>query len=630
MTQTADRNRAVGGDRPGALAWRLACLLLWSLCCESAAWARAGDLDPSFSGNGMLLGSEEPLSAANIRYVLPLPSGGFVAIGYTGGIVRYTAEGKLDGSFGTGGYARFPGVAGYIGGAALDSHGRIVLLSEHTLDLKLRLVRVTANGTLDRSLGEGGIVDDFSETLRWATAIGVDAQDRIVVAGWTYDEAATAPSPAYDLVVSRFSVGGALERTFGTNGYALIPFRRPVQPTAIASTSDDGILIALAYPIDSRSQDAGVVVKLDDAGKAVESFADGGVAFDVLPMTSRAGLYSNDFALLVEPDQHILVTGTSVAVMGGTCCTEDTLECNVCPLEPRATFGVARLTPDGTRDDGFGEEGIAKVAFPFDEPVSGMRWVDASAKGVARQPDGKVIVVGLVHALAHAFDVAAARLTADGLPDPTFGRQGTVIVDVPEFVDVEEFTVSDSAIAEVALARTDGTILVVGWAEGHDVVVIRLQGDRCGNDALEDGELCDDGNQAPDDGCDPACGASTIQSTTTTSTTSSTTNSTSSTTSTIPCDARCILHTPFIGACATSSVPRRLRTLLDRAATKLDQASAAPPRRARKLSSRAGSLLKRAQRAAEKLETRSPSGATCGEAIRGAIDSVTAGIRPPA
>lgn len=77
---------------------------------------------------------------------------------------------------------------------------------------------------------------------------------------------------------------------------------------------------------------------------------------------------------------------------------------------------LLRLNPDGTLDPTFGHNGVAHV------PVSG------EASYVAVQSDGKLIVSGNTVEYLDVYDWElrsfVTRLSADGLPDPTFGVNG--------------------------------------------------------------------------------------------------------------------------------------------------------------------------------------------------------------
>src|SRR5829696_1394002 len=79
------------------------------------------------------------------------------------------------------------------------------------------------------------------------------------------------------------------------------------------------------------------------------------------------------------------------------------------------TAGAAPLRLDAR----FGEGGIAPV--PFGQFVDSARPLRP-----VRQPDGKVLVAAVVYADRGGSEVALARFTRTGRPDPTFGRRGRI------------------------------------------------------------------------------------------------------------------------------------------------------------------------------------------------------------
>jgi uncharacterized delta-60 repeat protein len=80
------------------------------------------------------------------------------------------------------------------------------------------------------------------------------------------------------------------------------------------------------------------------------------------------------------------------------------------------SFALARYEADGSLDEGFGNQGTVLTTF-------GVR--SSSAADLAVQPDGKIVAVGTAGG-----DFAVARYTASGTPDPTFGTDGLVRTDL--------------------------------------------------------------------------------------------------------------------------------------------------------------------------------------------------------
>ncbi|WP_165795421.1 NPCBM/NEW2 domain-containing protein [Deinococcus koreensis] len=86
-----------------------------------------------------------------------------------------------------------------------------------------------------------------------------------------------------------------------------------------------------------------------------------------------------------------------------------------------SAFTVLRLLPDGSRDRGFGTDGVALRTF---NTAGSYNQFNAHAFGnaVAVLPDGRVVVAGRVFGERGG----VARFLADGRPDQTFGTAGRV------------------------------------------------------------------------------------------------------------------------------------------------------------------------------------------------------------
>lgn len=77
-------------------------------------------------------------------------------------------------------------------------------------------------------------------------------------------------------------------------------------------------------------------------------------------------------------------------------------------------WAVLRFLPDGRLDPGFGVGGAAVLT----------QTDPGEARGIALQPDGRIVVTGAAWCAEKCF--AAARLTPDGQLDPSFGDGGIV------------------------------------------------------------------------------------------------------------------------------------------------------------------------------------------------------------
>ncbi|HTE45283.1 MAG TPA: hypothetical protein VK636_08590, partial [Gemmatimonadaceae bacterium] len=110
---------------------------------------------------------------------------------------------------------------------------------------------------------------------------------------------------------------------------------------------------------------------------------------------------------------------------------------------------VQRFNANGTPDAGFGTAGQADFAFPGE--------ITSTPEAVAIQPDGRIVVAGIVNDNSRD-DFAVARYNANGALDGSFGISGRLIVDFA----------SASARAWSVALQADGKILVAGQAAFPD------------------------------------------------------------------------------------------------------------------------------------------------------------------
>jgi uncharacterized delta-60 repeat protein len=169
-----------------------------------------GSLDTTFGTGGKTdvdFGGSPDFSYLNRAVVL---GDGRIVVGGFTGIARLTASGQLDPTFGNGGKTKLPPADSryYITTFAVQSDGRIVtgstfLNPDYSQDIKI--ARYTAAGQPDPSFNNGSAakITDFGWNKERLDDITVDAQDRILIAG--YGKSATTSG---DWLIARFTTGG--------------------------------------------------------------------------------------------------------------------------------------------------------------------------------------------------------------------------------------------------------------------------------------------------------------------------------------------------------------------------------------------------------------------------------------
>ena len=390
---------------------------------QAAAASTPGSLDPTFGNGGKVL-TDLGVGAGVPSDAVLQPNGDIVISGGFG-VARYLPTGKLDTTFGSGGLASTGFAGGESGtGVALQPDGKIIWVGSQGNPsfpaggtFSFAVARFTANGTLDTSFGTGGqaSVEFFAPPMQgaqeFAGAVLVQPDGKILVAGSARQgQIRFAPIQG---ALARFNANGTLDTSFGTGGKILsssggitalgldaagniftLPTRAEFSPTgqadtgvtpaAITASSHGGSSIFL--PSGQFVQANTIGVAKHDVDVQVQRFnADGSIA-SASPAFDYSGAAGLDQA--IDSAGAVAVQANGQAVAGGAHFLSTSL------------FGLARVNPDGTLDTGFGSGGVLTTTFNGDEAVG----------AVVIQPDGKIIAAGFSenNTTGHVF-IALAR-----------------------------------------------------------------------------------------------------------------------------------------------------------------------------------------------------------------------------
>ena len=337
-----------------------------------------GTPDPTFGNNGRVT-TDFPGLAAVASSVVIQPDGKLLVAGgafpnftFLGDfvLVRYTATGALDPSFGNGGIVvtSFPGQGSYANDVALQPDGRIVAAgtdfvnfsTEESSNTDFAIARYTSSGALDTSFGNGGgVVTDFAGFNDDVFAIVVQPDGKLVAAGSAKDAATY-----YDFAVARYLANGALDASFGSGGKLRTDFGTGAFDRArVARLQPDGKIVAAGFAASSDLLfQPFALVRYTASGALDTSFSgDGKLEIDFGSFNQTA------YDLLIQPDGKLVATGFP-----------DTESSD-------SDFLLARCNPDGTLDAGFGIGGKVRTSFGD---------LNGGAYGAALQPDGKIVAVG--------------------------------------------------------------------------------------------------------------------------------------------------------------------------------------------------------------------------------------------
>jgi uncharacterized delta-60 repeat protein len=227
------------------------------------------------------------------------------------------------------------------------------------------VARATATGGADTTFsGDGRTTVSFGIDLEeYATAVAVDSQGRVLVAG----NAADPTNGGGDVAVARLTAAGALDSAFSGDGRVLTNISTIGTTTSIDRVDDiaidasDRVVVAGARIVAGESR--AVVLRYRANGTLDPTFSDDGIFF-IAPSFEQ----SEATGVAIRPDGRILL-GFSHFASGAS-----------------AQLGVQRLLPDGTPDPAWNDGGDARTY------VLGAG--DEVPVGIASAPDDRIFVGG--------------------------------------------------------------------------------------------------------------------------------------------------------------------------------------------------------------------------------------------
>ncbi len=366
-----------------------------------------GALDPGFGKSGVVetaFGSSDDEAFAG----LVQPDGKIVAAGKAtdaGGstsqfaVARYLADGQLDPSFGAGGKVELslgdrPRLEQAMALALTPDHKIVVvgLLTDPSPDdNRVGLVRLNANGTLDTSFGNDGVVVSTFPAppiVAWASDVKLQPDGKIVVA--------VGQDGTQSLMVARYTPAGVLDPNFGTDGIATQSF-----PSSDLTTFTKEVVLMgngdILVGAEQEGNDAGtfVLAQFKENGTLDTDALSGGVA--TVARAAAPDERTSLASVLVEADGKIVLAGWTGA-------------------SGAQTFEVVRLTPNGAYDPSFGCGGIS------DQPVAANQsW---RLYGAALDRSDRLVVGGTVIIGGVTGDFAVSRYLLSGTSSCTRAPAG--------------------------------------------------------------------------------------------------------------------------------------------------------------------------------------------------------------
>ncbi|MFL5830579.1 MAG: hypothetical protein ACJ76X_11735 [Solirubrobacteraceae bacterium] len=401
------------------------------------AWGRAGALDRSFGQRGIVRTSFGPASSATAQAVALTRGGRVVVAGQaqTGqgstvmAVARYKPSGALDRSFGSGGLVQTAFAQG--GGPALavavDGRGRTIVAGSSGNDFAV--ARYTPRGRLDRSFGSGGeVVTSFPGLEVNAQAIALLPNGSTVVGGGGSRSDGTGGGFA----LVRYRSGGALDRSFGTQGRVFTPFGAGADVSGVHALALWRGRVIAAGLLDDPFGGGGAfaLARYTGSGQLDSSFSGDGRVTTVLGQEAGAQ------GVLVVPGGRIVAAGAAQPMPG-----------------QGDRFALTRYLSNGTLDSSFGQAGIVSTNLPggdaLGNAIAGQRDGRLVVAGQANQPDGTTSIFGM------------ARYLSGGALDTSFGSGGIVTTSFGKGLMAAANGVAIQHNGRIVVVGSNGSIFIV-------------------------------------------------------------------------------------------------------------------------------------------------------------------------
>ncbi|HEV2296849.1 MAG TPA: PKD domain-containing protein [Tepidisphaeraceae bacterium] len=346
-----------------------------------------GTLDTTFGVGGKVVthlgGTSDSAFALAVQSDGRVLLAGGARAGLTGtdfALVRYNADGSLDGTFGSGGIVRTDlgfGANDLATAMKLTADGRIVLAGWTTIvgTQQFAAVRYTSAGALDMSFGGGdGIaLAEFANGTTQAKSLALLPDGSMILAGTLLDYDASGT----DYAAVRLLADGTLDTAFGAGGWATVHLGGDGESANGVLVTPDGLIVLVGDSWQSTQQVVGVA-RLT-AGGLLDLTFGGGAGY---VLTSFGGGVNNAAATHLQIDGKIVVAGSTNA-------------------SGLSRFAVARYESTGVLDASFAGGGIGTYGFSLGESFG---------KALAADGEGRLIVAGNVSAATGNFDFGVLRL----------------------------------------------------------------------------------------------------------------------------------------------------------------------------------------------------------------------------
>jgi uncharacterized delta-60 repeat protein len=348
-------------------------------------------------------------------------------------ITRVNNDGLVDASFGGDGR-----VKRFFRGVAVDGRGGILLASSgrssaSSSDWDAKVVRLLPSGRPDRSFGTNGVaLVDLGGEYDDGNTVAVSPNGRIILGGVRHlSTSSRGPAPGTP-AVARLLPSGKIDRSFGHGGVTILP-----------GGGDYGVRNLIPTPSGNVVAEGegyiGISIwRISRAGSVIRSFGQDGeveLATRTFPSGVKADLLWGEQIGVLPGDRIVAIASGERYVAG----------------ELEYPTMIVCLDRRGRVDHTFGRSG----------------WVNLGATGffelLTILPHGVTLIVGdAANGRQGGNDIVATAIGRGGTPDPGFGPRGTIQFRLP--------------VRATDVTNQGGRAVVLGQREGDDSRLIRFPG----------------------------------------------------------------------------------------------------------------------------------------------------------
>ena len=379
-----------------------------------------GDVDNSFGTNGILLDGNA-ISVPAIESMGLQSDDKFLTTGYNFpgiGVSRFNSEGSLDNSFNFGNQTQaLWGITdNRVYSITTQNDGKVIAVgsSNNSIDNDFFVVRTNSDGTLDSTFGGTGIFTiPVGSHGGVANSVLVQNDNKIIIAGY----ANNGTNNNFALV--RFNTDGILDNNFGNSGIVKTQnLSSDILTSAALQTNQMIVAAGFSY---NGSNDVFAIARYDTSGNLDNTFSSNGFIF-----TPIGSGNSEAIKVLIQTDGKIVAVGNS---FNGSF----------------TQAALVRYKYNGDLDSTFGSNGIAQALIGS---------TDDNISGAVLQSDGKIVIGGYTFNNGN-YDILLVRFKSDGVIDSTFGTNGYLISPVGSSHD----------FANSLSIQSDGKLILSGYTQ---------------------------------------------------------------------------------------------------------------------------------------------------------------------